>query len=246
MSNAKTFGNLFAAVAVIALASAGILLWLSPRNVPIANAQEVVRQACQHIQEVDSFDFTAHISGSLDGEAWRSTWTWSGRVSGDDYHTTSVSSNGRTYEFIRVGGQGYMRDSAYPNGNAWEPIDGLNDIHTSLDDLGVNPFCPATAGLTRVDRDTQGGGSVTRYSDIAVADAAAFADVPASFSGQKEASNHEYWVDYQGRLVRYREEVYHVEQYDSGGKGVTRTTINSTFSGIGEPNTITSPVISSQ
>ncbi len=139
-----------------------------------------------------------------------------------------------------------MRDSANPSGNVWEPIDGLNDIHTSLDDLGINPFCPATAGLTRVARDTQDGGSVTRYSETAVANAAAFADVPASFRGQKEASNHEYWVDGQGNLVRHREEVYHVEQYDSGGKGVTRTTINSTFSGVGEPNTITAPVLGGQ
>ncbi len=59
MSSAKTLGKLFAAVAVIALTTVGILLWLSPRNVPTASAQEVVRQACQRIQEVDSFDFTA-------------------------------------------------------------------------------------------------------------------------------------------------------------------------------------------
>ena len=225
-----------AGMSVVALIATGLFLLQQSTDTPVASAQEVVDRACANMEQLDSYDITGTITATDPGGSPQAI-SITARVSGDDYHVTySPEGSDSTLEGKRVAGVSYYRDSS--GGNEWYVLDGnLEDLTASFDGLGGNPVCPDTTGM-QARGAASVDGTTTRHF-------VATASPASSGQGTSGDTSYQFWVNNNGQLVKHQQDTNSTAQTDTGGPGV-RLQMVTTFSGIGEANTITAPVVSGQ
>ena len=172
---------------------------------------------------------------------WEEVFTLEASVSGDDYYAKyTASTDGATMELMRLAGQSYYRDSI--DGAGWEFLDfPLASIDRNLSVLGDTPTCPDLTNVTKVGDEVLNGVAVTKYTS---GDGKP-APLAADFRGSKRGDLFEYWVDGRGQLLQIYNEHYIAAHYEGSAEGKTTGVyrITTTFSGVGEPNTITAPTL---
>ena len=228
---------------IVAIGMVALFVWLDNRNTPPVSAQETVQRVCGDMDNIDSYDFIASVKAEQDGVVFPDTMTFKASVSGKDYQMSYTVGSDNSSEFIKVGDMGYTRSSV--DGNIWEVSKSdLQDIAPQLSALGDSPVCPEITNVLWKGEEELDGVKVTVYTsgDTSGVEKTALNDVDGSFQGLKHASNHEYWVDGNGLLVQHREERHTLSQHD-GNRTVLHFFTLATFSGVGEPNTITAPTI---
>ena len=194
---------------------------------------------CNQMIQIEHYDLSASVKGSSDGVPWGESPTLKASAADDDYQAITTAENGETYDFIRVGDVGYVRDSR--SGNAWKLAGGpLRDIDEFLGDLGDSPICPELTEVTWKGEEELNGIKVTLYTSGE--GASALDDVDSDFRGSEKDSSHEVWVDGSGQLAQHRHSLYELSQ-DDEGNGTAHTVVLSTFLDVGEPNTITAPMV---
>ena len=238
-------------ITVVLLAWAGIMLWISLRSesVPAAGAQEVVENACDSMEKVESYDMAATIKGTADGE-FDFTGTFKAEVSGQDFRYENQRSDGSSNMAIRVGGKDYVRytrvgEDGIANTKAWElSAHEIRHAESWLTALGDSPICPDVSEVTFISEEQLAGVKVSRYVsgdfDGDLKDSY-FND--KGFEGVVYFHAHEYWVDADGQLVQHRLEQNSVSQGYGAERRVTNLVAVTKFLNVGEPNTITAPVI---
>ena len=250
MSNVKMDGGLVILIlALSGVAIAGALWWVLVRSTQQVSAQEIVRSACDDMEQVTSYDATAKMTGTQDGVAWGDTLTVSVSVSGDDYHLTITAVSDRaTSEYIRVGGVSYTRQSVY--GPEWQVSDvPFGDIDTVSLGLGDNPICPEVRGFRDVGEEEVNGKDVIHYTDkaegsaVGQPDSGPFDDVDESFRGILETKTNNFWIDGDGQIVQHEQNANYLYHLEGQGRQESTTRSVTVFSGIGEANTITVPTV---
>ena len=241
--NIKTALALALGSVILTLAGTVLFVGLTLGDAPVASAEQLMQDTCRRMERLDNYDITGTITADKDGVIWEEVISVEARLSGDDYQVKyTASTDGATAEFIRVGGVGYWRESM--SGNVWKRAAGpLGDLDIYIRELGDTPACPGS--LTSVARDgeeTLRGASTTLFTSGE--GATALARVPSTFRGIKEVQSHTYWVDQGGQLVQHRHDRRELHATDAE-RFTVRTMTTKTFTGVGETNTITAPVVGS-
>ena len=185
------------------------------------------RLPCAERVELGQFDVSSTATG-LGRE-----WQYDIRVAGADYHVVITTRNGATMETIGVDGGAYMRSDQ----GSWASQEGvaLSDFHAVS---GADALCPETGSLDFVGDESLDGVRVRRYrrsdSTVLQAKRVGGSDSPAV----SEQTATDYWVDSTGLLMQLKRVV---TQFTTDGAELSRVETRSVVSGVGEPNTITTP-----
>ena len=228
--------------AVGSLVLVGAALWLALRDAPTVSAKEAVQAACEKMDYVNHYDMDATIKYVVDGVPDKEHFTLQASVSGEDYAAKwTASSDGATGEITRIAGKGYIRESI--DGRGWEIFPGeIPHINNHLGDLGATLACPSLDKVNLEDTETDSDSfQVKRYSSGIGAEG--LADAPQNVHGHKESSAYTFWVDANGLLVKHLQERHQLATHRDGRVVHEVMTTTTTYSGHGEPNTITAPVL---
>lgn len=226
-----------------------VMLWLL-----IASPSPDLDRACVGMAGLDSFDLATSmdVESEEDGSLIELTHTIEVSQEGTDFQSVLIASDGsraETYEYIRVGDVDYYRF----NGGDWQVSGGkfTEPVHY-LDHLGDTPLCPDLSHANRIGEEEMDGVHVVVYveelEDVRYTPSNDGTPIEKDtqspdFNGTVDDRSLKYWVDSQGLLVRYWEDRYTFSRLDGfDQEGLTqRFTFTTTFSGVGEANTITAP-----
>ena len=224
------------------LVLSGLALFATLRDTPTVSAKEAVEAACNKLANVNHYDMAATVKHTTNGVQEAESFTMAARVSGADWIAKwTSSSDGATGQLARVDGKSYTRDSIDGRGWAYFPT-ALPHLNASISHLGANLACPSLDKVTLESSETGSDGSaLTRYSSGTGAEG--LSDAFANPDGSKATIAHTFWVDAEGLLVKHREELHLLLVDPDGRRRQGVQTSVTTYSGIGEPNTITAPVI---
>ncbi len=228
---------------VIAAAIAGaVYLWMVA-NTPEVSGQLVPSGACVETDAVVSYDIDVIDTEVSDGQTFRMRRQIS--ISGRDFHsiTSDLAGTWKT-ETKQVGGVGYIRTGVGTEETLWQRLERpLNDITRNDAGLGSNPMCPDVSRFRRIGSERAADGTdLRRYTDAPEdGSRAAMRSAPGLPSGQRSVQQ-EVLVDQQGQLreLRIDEELRYIENGTPVHSTFRR---KETFSGIGEANEITAPVV---
>ena len=224
------------AALLVALAGA---VWLPQwGSAPEVSAQEAVQSACERMEQVDSYDISVRHPAT-DGER-DLILIVDFKVSGNDYEGSwTVDGEAEPYvRFMRVGGVNYMNQ-----GQGWELYE-----HTFLEINQMFPAgdslpCPEVGDLRNVGTETLNGVLVKHYNDASQGDTTAgqpnSAGTPTGVHPSKAA---DFWVDKSGQIVQLARNIPITKQTATGSEEATIQVV-STFSGVGQANVITAPVV---
>ena len=211
---------------------------------PQASAQEVVESACTEMAKTDQYDFSSQAGGSENGVPYPGVIEAKGSVSGKDYYVTNTDYNDQVLEIKQVGSNYYM---TLADGTWLRREIQAGVPHDSLG-LGDTPICPDLTNVIRKGEADIDGVKTMRYvsGDVGGSEKSAL-ESDADFRGSKYVYFHEYWIDASGLLVQHRVQIYLLQQNDPEtsitGRNVSEGYKLTKFFGIGEPNTITAPVL---
>ena len=233
--------RLIIAASIVVIGLIGLFyLWPTTNDTPAATAQEVVGGACAKIEAQDSYDVSAVISDTSGGGA--QSILWDIQVSGNDYHLTlSYADATSTSEYLWINGVGYTRHADY--GNTWQRSEtAFHDVTSAFAGLGNNPLCPSSAQFRSTGTTTSTDGqSLRRYTDSPAGGGQPTFEPDPVIPGLTRAVTHTISVDARGNLTQLQMDT---QTHLDGQTGSIR--MDATFSGIGEANTITAPVVSGQ
>ena len=210
---------------------------------PLASAQEL-SQACEKATASSHFDLVRNVTNKpSDGEAFDRSESIL-RAAGADYHWTMQSYDGVKHEDIYVGGVSYRRGGSGPWVEGKDPrYEGLgNSFGVDFTAQGWS-LCPHLevsedkGWVKKVGEENLDGVTTTVYTTGN--DVVAPTIMDANFT--INVTLH-FWVDGTGQLVQYREIQTHPPSPADSWPGVVATTVTK-VSGVGEPNTITAPVL---
>ena len=211
---------------------------------------EAADRPCAGMDGLDNYDEVSTGTFEMNGNPDTLGIKRDMRVSGDGYHEVRTfnvdDGEGRT-EFMRVAGVVYFSASAY-NGRLkqeWQVIESAPvGIPSPLLALGETPMCPDVRNL-RFRGDEELDGVITTVyesGDSSGVEREAIEKLGSSFEGERRAIKDTFWVDGDGLLIQHEVETYYL--YSRNGVRQTGEDYTLTkFSGIGEPNTITAPVV---
>ena len=235
MSSIRTHRKVALALASLAVAAGGVLLWWAVfsggQGGPyISAAGEVIRDACADNDKVEHYDITTigiHIRG---GETVR--FTQETRVGGKFFQQVNSDEDGNARaEWIVGEGHTYLRERSEAGEWGDWTVGQLPKLSpTQAPDPNIVLFCGFTVSeydVTFVGNEVLNGVEVGRYR--------------VSDPGWEAIGGHErfdYWVDTDGQVRQTVHDFYDPEE----GGSEERVTTTTTFSGLGEPNEITAPV----
>ena len=227
-----------------------LFLFLDRGDAPLAGAPGVAARPCADMENLDNYDFTSIVEATYGDDPLSHAITTEARVSGNDYHTVQrfdVEEGEGRMEDIWLGGVGYRMEAPYDRrlGIEWEVVSwSQGDITALFHALGSTPICPDLSNLTWKGQEELDGVKTTVYvsGDTYDVEKDALDNLDRSFQGERTAVKHEYWVDGNGLLVQHEMESYTLVAYE-GIRSTGRYFTQTKFSGIGEPNTITVPVV---
>ena len=218
-------------------------LVLSPSPTPSASADEAVSEACADFERGGQLRLHGH--GYPHGHA---------RGRDHDHHLPSrragvrgrlerhLSVDGKvgSFNFMRVDGVGYLR---LPDADTWEVSEQpYGEIGASLHVLGEDHLCPSTTGFRELGTETLDGEQVKHYTDAPQQGAGG--DRRAQSGQTPSTDTNEFWVNEDGRLVQFGYQDTETITYAGYAVPPKRTITGTTsFSGVGETNTITAPVL---
>ena len=265
-SSLKIRGGVVFAV-VVAVVAALAAWWLTPRSGPSVNAQEAFETACEKTSSALSYNMAITWEmpayyGSLYNEG-REVAEVKVSVSGEDYHQSveirQIPNEGNqpfSEESIYVDGVGYFRSYEGQVESEWRIADKselippdawLADraLGTSDKLSGDNPLCPVLENVTRAGEETIGGVQTTRFAWSETIDL--LEDNPSET--MKVQVSWEFWIDAGDKVVQTRMVAIHPREQHLRGQtpsGMERMELVNRISGVGEPTTITVPVVSGQ
>ena len=224
---------------IVVLAGGALFFWPDLDDEPQASAQEVVESACDDVDKAASYDFIGTLKHTSPGAETSVTAEVKGEVSGEDYHFEYTYEGALIRALRRVGDKSYATQA----GGVWELYSsGLQDVDVSLGALGDTPICPDITGIVYKGDEELDGVKVKRYSsgDAEISEEAVRA-LKDEEKGLKNVEAHNYWVDVSGQLVQHQLDYFTLAYYDD--IQISNGTITKRFLDIGEPNTITAPVV---
>lgn len=240
-------------LSIALLALACLTLWMSLRSEgpSAASAQEVVENACASMEKSQSYDMSATLKGSGDGEPWPVTFTFKAQISGNDYQSSLRATDGTGEDIVRIGDTDYeksLNSDGYGGitSRGWQISDSkIRDVDSWLGALGDSPVCPDVSGVLYLGEEHLDGVKVSHYAsgDTDGLQKKELDEIDSAYEGLKIVEAHEYWVNTDGQLVQHRLELHSLSQ----GHGTERRTLSSfmvtKFLNVGEPNTITAPTL---
>ena len=241
--NMKVTTALILGVALIAFL--GFAVWLiGTRDSPVS-AQATVLRACTEMAKTDQYDFYSQAGGSENGVPYPGIIEGKGSVSGKDYDVTNTDYNDQVLEIRQVGSNVYMRQGT---DGVWMQRDVEARTPHDVLGLGDSPICPdLTKVIQKGEEDLDGVKTIRYVSGDVYGSEKAELESDSDFQGSKYIYFHEYWIDTSGLLVQHRAEIYLLQQNDPEtsvtGRNVSEVFKLTRFFGVGEPNTITAPVI---
>ena len=246
----------------VLLAGGALFFWPDLDNEPPASAQEVVESACTSLDKVDDYDVFATVKGSSSESPEHTvegTYTFKAQVSGKEFHGQLLNSNGTGEEYKRVGDSYYAKDTYMGFDGlvtkGWQVHDGkIRHIDSWLSALGDEPICPDVSGVVFQAEEQLDGVKVSRYAsgDVDGSQEKELDTTDDAFRGDKRVLFHQYWVNADGQLVQHRLEFFTLWQSPAGdvqwgSPELERQTSHGVmvmqFLEVGEPNTITAPVL---
>ena len=231
---------------LVGLISAGVVTAsVVLRPVEPISAMDAMQSACGNLDTAKYYDGMSSMTISQDGVDLDETISGKFEVAGPDFSNSVKHLNaGLSWEQVYVDGKGYMRDiiTNHEWQEAYYPLEATNEAFPML---GDTPGCPTLTNVTKVGDEVIDGVAVTKYTSGDGKGVLDEALLDEAFRGTKEADLHEFWVDGQGRLRQYYNEHYMVVHYEGSAEGKTTGVYRTltTFSGHGEPNTITAPAV---
>ena len=231
------FGTVAALTAIAALA-----WWTFSPASEVATTQDVVKDACAKATGSGNFDIVQVVTGETTGQEKPDSVEWRLSVSGLDFHLSGQGSMGRgplDTEMVYADGVGYARDVERP----WYLDESVTprivaiffDLRPTADGWSL---CPELEGISKVGIETLQGVETTRYAISHKIDL-----LPEENEVYIATYTWDWWVDQTGLLVQMKaSEIYPPADIAEGG----RVYSVSRISGVGEPNTITAPVVSGQ
>ena len=236
------------AVGVLGIAAlVGAAFILLPTDATDVGAQKVVEGECDRTQVIDSYDFEGTVWEIEDGKQL-SPLQYQVRVSGKDFHTIRYVADGSyRYWAISLGGVAYERG---PSSDEWLVLDTkFSDITGAINGIGSNPLCPDPSKFRFVSKETlPDGETLRRYTDWP--ESGKFPELQSPMEvygghGLVRRSQHEIVVDSKGHLRKLLMESQIWGTWE-GGEQRNTFRYEETYSGFGEPNVITAPVVSGQ
>ena len=217
-------------VAVVVAVGTGVGLWLiGPLGDAPVDAAAAVEAGCEKVELSGSYDAFITVTYRGGGVDLAPTSLYEVRVNGDDYHMTAgFEGEEETVKFVRVDGASYEHN---PQGE-WVRMDdsGLSDLL---------PACGKLINITNQGKATLADGSkTTRYSAERPQQAGVHTD------DYSETARHlfDYWIDDNGQFVQHKREII-VDTTIEGESSRMVVEHLYTFSGFGEENVITAPMV---
>ena len=216
------------------------LVSIGKGQAPQVSAQELLFNACERTAETD-FDVLMTIHGGFDDTI--TTVTYDVQVSGEDIYM-QVTVGELMGEILYVDGVRYVREP----GGAWvvEPrgrasVSGmLGGFESPLE--SDNSLCPEIGPGARVGEKTVSEVGEDHYRLTATGVGA-----PDGPTGRVDENTYispgqdmtwDYWLNEDGQLLKMQQLITLTGKTDAGQVAIT-----TVISGVGEPNTITAPVV---
>ena len=218
--------------------------WLSPDDTAEVSAQEVVGRACSQLERADSYVVTATITESSEDGSSSFSYLYTLEVSGDDFYILVTDLDGSNREEAKfVDGVGYVRYEYY--GDTWQRADyEFHDVTTAFSGLGPDPLCPDPSRFRSIDGGGGGDAALRSYTDAPwqgepTSTLPSTAPVPQTHQN----TTHEIRVNRQGQLAQLDMTIRSRLVDSSGIIEGSVIGVSASFSGVGEANTITAPVV---
>ena len=252
---------MIAGVLLIAGVLAASAWWVFFKSSQDATGQEFVEIACDKAEVTEYFDmvvtgnYPARQEWQGEGLGPRVIWERKISVAGNDVRSEHrVVSKPEDTEFlgglkeeVYVGGKLYRLFEDGSGRTKWElvphayPAESITSIYTGTGDWqNADVLCPSFDKIQKLGAETLDGVSTTRYQYGSTFEQRyGFPGAPLIVWDE----TYNYWVDETGVIVQIKKVAdYRANDREEFGDGAVYTTVTK-ISGIGEPNTITAPVV---
>ena len=227
------YRTMIVASAVALVAISGLIYWMlgSPESQRV-DAAVAVKGACDKIELSGAYDAFLIVQERINGALQDEQLLFNINVSGDDYYAQIASTaDSSTGELMRVAGVNYLKDAGIEE---WVVVES--------DFADIFPACTKLGTISDLGE--------TDIQDEVKADHYFATSTPTFLStgreGDEEFAKHEelyeFWVSTDGQLVQHKREVISTETVNGEELRISLEHL-FTFSGFGEPNAITAPIV---